>query len=497
MSLYQEFARQYPDLPVDDLADRIEASGKTDAKRESIKQCIRRARRNLEEDVYEESPPDIDIDNRARDGDWYEMRPDDRVYVFYIVHEDRTAPVTLPYPVVQSIFEWYAGRDGLTIDQTVRKLHQVYEEDAPDVNKITDRYFRRIKETLSLTHGKKPFAPHMYKEHNEDELEKMYLEKVESKLETKLRSSETEHWKSRFKEERRRTLTVEMFFEQLEEEIARPTFPEVDPLARKGELEPTDVILQTGDWHIGKRFETAQHRYNYSIFRQRFHRLKAQIRDHFTANQRPVDTLYLCDMGDTSDGPMGDMHPEQGIHQDLHGVEQIERSAQALAELADFCHKLLPDAEIVVEKVGGNHERVKSAYNADRKRLAAGCTVKLAEAYCESVDQWHYEPGVIRTFRVGPTQVFVTHGDRCPSDFRDIVHTHRDPAADYFLVLLGHTHSLEIIEDLDMIKAVSGSLVGSSDYSLGQLGKGARPSQTLHELRSDGPRPGIWLPVGG
>jgi len=70
----------------------------------------------------------------------------------------------------------------------------------------------------------------------------------------------------------------------------------------------------TGDWHVGKRVDLKHHTYNYSIFRTRLQRLKEEIREHFRAHTRPIRRFYICDMGDTSDGVMGNMHPEQGVH---------------------------------------------------------------------------------------------------------------------------------------------------------------------------------------
>ena len=499
MSIYREAVRNNPGKSVDELADILESKEDVNAERRSIKQCVRRAMRQLgDEELYEEEPPDdLEVDSRHRDGDWYEMDEDDRVYVFYIVHKDRTAPVTLPYPVVQSIFEWYTNPNGLTIDQTVRKIHQVYgDQGIPGVEKITERYFRRIKETLGLTHRKMPFAPHMYKQHNEDELEKKYLEVLEAKLETKLRSSETKHWRKKYEEERKKTITVEMFFDRLEEEIKKPDFPDVDPIERERTLAPTDIIIQVGDWHVGRCVDLPHFKYNYEVFRQRLQNLKYEIRQHFLANHRPVRNVYICDMGDSTDGVMGDMHPEQALDQDLHGVEQLKEAAHGLAELADFVSQLLPEANVEGLKVGGNHERVKQYYNADPSRLAAGVTLEFAKQYSNEVDTWTYEPGVILPFRMGNTQVFLTHGDQSPSNFRDIVHSHRSLDAEYYLVLLGHQHHLEVSEDLDIMKAVSGSMVGTTDFSLEHLGKAPSASQTMIEVRpEEGPRPMVWLPV--
>lgn len=499
MSIYRDAVRNNPDKSLEELADLLEQSNKTDAERRSIKQCLRRAMRQLDdEDLYEEKPPeDVEIQSRDRDGDYYKMDDDERVYVFHIVHKDRTVPITLPYAVVQSIFEWYTDPHGLTIGSTVRKLNQVYgDEGIPGIHKLTERYFRRIKETLGLTHKKMPFAPHMHKEHNEDELERKYLETLEAKLETKLKSSERKHWRKKYEEERKKSLTVEMFFDRLEEEIEKPEFPDVEPVTLDAPLEPTDLILHVGDWHVGAVVDLDHFQYNYRVFRERLQNLKREIREYFLSNQRPVRNIYICDVGDSTDGVMGDLHPEQALDQDLHGVEQIKEAAVGLAELADFVEQLAPDADVECIKVGGNHDRVKQYYQADPQRLAAGMTMELAQEYSEEVDKWIYESGVIYDFRIGPTQIFVTHGDRSPSNFRDIVHSQADRDAKYYLVLLGHEHRLELQEDLNIMKAVCGSLVGTTDYTLEYLGHAPSASQSLIEVRPEGrPRPLKWLPV--
>lgn len=500
MGIYENYVRSYPDLENKELAKIIEESGEVNAKLKSIKGRIRATKAKLDRDdptwreQPNEDPPDEEgedvqaesVQNPGRDGDTYHMDEESREYVFSFTNG---RVIRLPFAVMQSVFEWYTKPRALQIRQTVRRLYRKYEIE------ITENDFRRLKLPLGLTKSSLPFAPHMYKEYSEEVLEARYLEVCESKLETKIRESESKHWYKKFEEEKKKTLSTEMFFERISEELPRLKIPDINPIPRDGSLSPTDILLVLSDWHVGKKVEREFNQYNLDVYYEYLEELRRQIKDHFTANTRPVDNLYICSVGDLVDGVSGDMHPQQDRNQDIHGAKQVLHAGTGLSTIASFCSNLLPDASTRVEYISGNHDRVSKNRKGDPSRVAGEAVFYMARETCDADVEWNLHEQVVGEFRAGNTQVFLTHGDRSPKNFRKVIYARQDKDAKYYLVVSGHLHHLKIMEDLNMLLVQGGSLPGKSDYSVDQLGTGARASQAMLEIRKDGPRPLIWLPL--
>lgn len=500
MGIYEKYVRAHPDLSTADLAAIIQESGLVDAQLASIKGRIRATRAKLrkEDPDWKEQPPtdppdsvgeDVvaeSVKNPDRNGDSYSMDEDEREYLFF---KKRKLFKKLPFVSVQAMYEWYTRPRALTIREVVRRLHNKFNVD------LTENEFRRIKRPLGLTKSSLPFAPHMYKEYSENVLQARYLEICEAKLETKIRANETKFWYKKFEHERKKTLSVEFFFERIQEELPRLQLPKIEPLERDWNLAPTDIILIVSDWHVGKKVDREFNQYNIDVFHAYMRDLRREIKDHFMSSRRPVENFYICAVGDLVDGVAGNMHAQQARGQDVHGAKQILHAGLELGRLAAFCRDLLPDGDISVEYVSGNHDRISKDRRGDPNRVAGEAVFYMARETCEADVEWNLHPHVVGEFQARNTQVFLTHGDRVPKDFRKIIFARQDKHADTYLMVSGHLHHLKIIEDLNLVSVQGGSYPGKTDFSVDQLGKGSRASQAMLEVRDDGPRPLIWLPL--
>lgn len=471
MSVYEEYVKKYPNMPTSDLAEKIKGDGhKQGTQLNSIRRGIRRNRSK------------IDIQDVREDGDRYEVVDD--TYKFYIgghlKHE-------WPMEAVTKAYEWYTNPNAMTVRET---CHQLFENFGVEVSEPD---FKRIKKTMGLVKACEPVPPHMYQEL--DGLNDHILEVMESKIATKKRASESKHFRKRFEELKEREISAEMFVDRVVESVEELQPPEVTPVEFDDTIEPSDLVIHLADWHAGLCIEHPHAEYSKDIFWDRIEQVKSEVRKYLHLNRQPVENVYIVGVGDFMDGPLGNMHADQSIHQDLYGDEQCVVAAQALADLTQYVDRLT-DAPTHVKVRPGNHDRVSSSRKEDPHRMAAKLMFELAKAYCSSDGiTWEFFYEAVGEFVIRNTKVLLIHGDQTPKNHRDIVHSHRCSDAENYLILMGHTHHLKIREDLDIMLVVGGSLPGATKYSVDKLGKGARPSQSILRIDDSGPRPLWWLPL--
>jgi predicted phosphodiesterase len=156
---------------------------------------------------------------------------------------------------------------------------------------------------------------------------------------------------------------------------------------------------------------------------------------------------------------------------------------------------LVGDEAITVHAVAGNHGRAGGHASEDPKRLPELLLYRLCEEMTGQIDVvWDRSTDIIHQWRVYMCQILQTHGDRAPKDLDKVLRAMLDKRAESHLLIRGHRHSLEVVESHDGMGWQSGSLMGDTEYGLHQLCLGARPSQSIIEVRRDGPRvPGTLL----
>jgi predicted phosphodiesterase len=414
---------------------------------------------------------------------------DEEAYTFTIKGTSFTADVD----EVQKWVRWYvAGGGNLTQRAVSRMALQV------DERILTRDFIRRIFKVLGIDKGSPGFAPHMLLKHTPEELAKLHFAMAQADAEAAIHASEIEEYKKRYREEVKRRAQGEAMLERIIEHMPSMSIS-VHVKASKFDdrLEPYTPIVMLSDWHVGALVRVGSHRYDHGVYRRRLLMLRDELSDHFAAYRRPLDELRVAICGDMIDGPIGTMRPGQQAEQDLYYEDQVEAAVAGMAEVIAHLRGLVGDVGITVHAVAGNHGRAGGHASEDPRRLPEMLTYRICEEMTKPLDVvWDASSEIIHEWRVYDTQVLQTHGDRAPRGIDKVLRAMLDKSARHHLLLRGHRHSLEVVESHDGMGVQCGSMIGDTEYGLHQLGLGARPSQSIIEVRRDGPRMPGTLMVG-
>lgn len=467
MSVYAQYVKQNPNMQTEDLANLILAQEKLSVEKSTVKRAIRRYRNKL------------DITGSGRRGDNYTL--EDGQYIF-----DFDGYVwDMPLEEVAAICRWYPDPHGLTKDEVCTRLRNFFERD------ITPDFLDRVLRCIGLTKKSNPLAPHILDEWDEEQISDYYLQIKREKVELANVGKEASQWKKLYEEQVKLDLQTEAFLSRLAESVQNDP-PEFQKRKIDSSLESTSVVLMLSDWHVGKTVNLPTNKFNKDIFQDRIALLIQEIEEHFRSNTRPIDEFHVVILGDMVDGPMGNMHDGQWVGQDLHHTEQVAWCAKALAYVLDAVSAIL-EVKISVHSVGGNHGRVSANRKDDELRFADQMMYVLAkEMTCADVD-WHREDEVVGQFMIYDTKILLTHGERIGKE-KDLAWIHR-ANSNHFVVCTGHLHAPRWeLTDNDVYLARGGSACGTDEFAT-RYGKGCRPAQVMFEVRKNGPRNFIDLPM--
>lgn len=414
--------------------------------------------------------------------DWTEKK-----YTFHLSGKD---PFHLPFLRVQRICEWYVNEGaGMTQKQVCREYYKTFEK------RLTHDYLKRMLKALDVDKNTIPVAPHRIEGKTVDENVKRWREKDEALIETQYRAKETRRWKNRYKKLHAKYRSYEDLFEdgiaQLRENgVCSPTWKVAEPTISGGE--PISIVTLLGDWHIGLSVEVEENVFNSEIAQGRVQAFVDQMVSFFQDYRRPIREGHILLLGDMIDGAMGDMHDQQYIHQDLHGIDQILAASDLIAEAIRSIYEYVPMEKMCVHAVGGNHGRARKDRREDPRRLPELLTYEIAKLKCDDGIDWNISREVTVDFEVGQTKIIGTHGDRAPRKIRELAWSHQEGDAENFLVCSGHKHSdqIDAATDHNVMHVRNGSLCGVDDYAKRQLAKISRPAQMFVEIHEDGPQPG-------
>jgi predicted phosphodiesterase len=462
-------------MTASDIGRAMQADGET-----AMMQSIRRALRELGHRGDDGATGHDTSDRYAYDGD---------EYTFTV----KGTTFTADCDEVQKWVRWYvAGGGNLTQRAVSRMALQV------DERILTRDFIRRIFKVLGIDKGSPGFAPHMLLKHTPEELAKLHFAMAQADAEAAIHASEIEEYKKRYREEVKRRAQGEAMLERIIEHMPSMSIS-VHVKASKFDdrLEPYTPIVMLSDWHVGALVRVGSHRYDHGVYRQRIRRLRDELDDFFEAYRRPLDELRIAICGDILDGPIGTMRPGQQAEQDLYYEEQCEAAVSGMAEVIAHLRGLVGDVGITVHAVAGNHGRAGGHASEDPRRLPEMLTYRITEEMTKPLDVvWDASSEIIHEWRVYQTQCLQTHGDRAPKGIDKMLRAMLDKSAQTHLLLRGHRHSLEITESHDALGVQCGTIMGETEYGLHQLGLGARPSQSIIEVRRDGPRMPGTLMVG-
>ena len=493
MGLYDGFVRDnYPDLTVEEMADKMISEGLTDGEPLSVKQCLRRAIRAVGKKTKRKSDDDGRTNNWREPGeDWY--KKEDEWCLFSIAK----TPFKMRCLEVEKLIQGYVNAGaGMTTDQLVVYMGRHFDRE------LTPDFAARILRVLGITHKSPPLAPWEVDNLDEDEAAEKWFNIKMAGIDQKYRQKRPRKMMRELKKERAKTLEAE--------ELVRGIFDALDDrkdeFAMKVESRTVEFengvqshtpVLVLADWHAGKIIDLDINQYNKDVFWENLFKLEREICEYFQfSDNRPVDKVRILIPGDMVDGVLGNMHDQQQLGQDLHGLAQSATAAWGMAYIARAVSEMC-GAEVIVDTTGGNHGRTASHRNFDRNRFAENVTYLLAKLLCHSDPNIHWnihESDVVVPIQDGRTKILLTHGDRSPKRLRDLLWMYRKDA-DYFVVVSGHLHSLDVEEDMDAFLIRAGSFCGADEYAVERLGKGAKASQVIFSIREGGPRPGHYLPL--
>jgi hypothetical protein len=446
------------------------------ARRKTVKRSLYMARKQLAMSSNAPSHP----------GDAWDYDPDAETYT---LHTREGTFRDVPASEVQSWVSWYSNQGGkLSQSQVAREAYKHFNR------QLSTKQVAALLATLGISKNSPPVAPHLLDEGvNEGTLQKV-REAQEAAFEVRLQATEADAWKRRYEELRRLYRGVE----NLGDKIAASIKPRPDRsfplLSHDTDLEPQSQILFLCDWHVGQCFDTPFGAYNRAVFRTRLQRLAQECDEWLRSYNRPLEHLHIAIGGDIVDGVLP-MRPQHSLDQDLHEGDQVEEASQALSWLIEGVYRRA-GVPCTVWSVGGNHDRAGGDRKHDPNRIIFQWLTQVTKARLPRDITWHHCRDTVTTWRIYDTLVLLTHGDRMPKDPKVLVGPYRRPDIKNYLVLTAHKHTIQVQESLDVTWVQGPSLVGYDPYGAHHMGLGSRPSQCLVEVRRDGPRPVLGLPVG-
>jgi predicted phosphodiesterase len=394
---------------------------------------------------------------------------------------------------VQRWCRWYVYDGGRVTQRGVSRMALQVDDRI-----LTRDFVSRVFKVLGIDKNSPGFAPHMLARHTAEELAKLHFAMAQSDAEAAIAAREVDEYKQRYREEVQRRGQGELMLRRIVEKL--PTMAvsvHVRAAQQDSRLEPYTPIVLLSDWHVGALVRMGHHRYDQDVFEARLKTLRTELDEFFQAYRRPMDALHVALCGDMIDGPLGSMRPGQQAEQDLYYEEQVEVAATGIAQVIAHLRGLVGKVPMTVHAVAGNHGRAGGHSSEDPRRLPEMLLYRICEEMTRPIDvAWDRSSDVIHQWRVYDTQVLQTHGDRAPKGIDRILRAMLDKSAQHHLLLRGHRHSLEVMESHDGLGVQCGTLMGDTEYGLHQLALGARPSQSIIEVRRDGPRLPGTLVVG-
>lgn len=477
MSIYEEYLMQYRDLENSEIADIImkEEAENIDAKRKSIMRRLQEARKKNR----------IDLIGTGNRGDSYHIDGDQYVFNFdgYVFD--------IPKNEVAALFRWYPDPWGNTQQELLTKMRNYFGRDlSPD-------FLSRVLKCLNLTKKSNPLAPHIIDEWNEEEIADYYLQIKSEKIEFNCEIDESEQWQKLYKREVQKNIDMRNLVNSVAKRITNDDLPVFyNPAPRNEREESASMNLVLSDWHVGKHIDLPRNKFNKEVFRERTMRLVEEIRSNLSCNTRQIDEANIIILGDMLDGPMGTMHADQMLGQDLHHVDQVVWGARGLSVVIDAFYEMCGTEHVNIHSVGGNHGRVTASRDDDPTRFADQVMYAMANEMCRSRNiNWVRHEDVFGSFITKNTQVFLSHGERTTKNMKDFVLINRDESVQDYVFCSGHYHYVAMEEVASHLMRIQGGCMCGVDGYAARNGVGSRAAQLMFEVRASGPRPIIYLPV--
>lgn len=221
------------------------------------------------------------------------------------------------------------------------------------------------------------------------------------------------------------------------------------------------------DWHVGAVASPRQRwqDFNATIFEDRIKQLMAAI-GSWQGYAAPEDTeCVLFFNGDLLDDFVGQMHYDQMRNQDLRGIEQLRVCARACVSLIQAARVKYPRVKVIA--LPGNHDRAGKKREDDPARLGHLIVWEIVrgllpeDAGVEVLTPAAHSAVVAECAGV---RVLGWHGDQAARPDK-IVGFDAVGAPGYRILVKGHVHKRQLLEDSGYMFCSMPSLMGASNYS--------------------------------
>lgn len=350
---------------------------------------------------------------------------DDEVFIFMT---REFGNLVRPKTWVKSLVQAYSDWDGkpATINEVCRRFG------------ITRGVFSEIKKILGLTHDHEPFTPDEIADKSPEEMAmeahqmKRFQTKVEfDKLDWKETQKEAEKWRNI-----KQSILDETRIEAGNLQVEQP------PYFAGEARSPSDIVLHTGDWHLGAEAVNLPSipDFNSKVLLQYIDTMVEAVRNDF-----PNSKVHIMYKGDTMETVTGMNHPDswKNIEKGYYGAKAILESERYLLHL--------------IKKIGassfyavtGNHGRITS----DRRKDSSGEAELIVYQHIKDLlatadtDVEYDEYKISKVINGIGYIVFHGHHNFSKKSKDLIVEGIKELGTDYIMLMQGHLHERKVVFD--------------------------------------------------
>lgn len=345
--------------------------------------------------------------------------------------------------IVQAYSNWDGEQD--TINEVCRKFG------------VTRALFNEIKSILGLTHDHEPFTPEEIREKSSEEMAQEAYQMKRFKTKQKF---DKKDWKETQKEAKKWRNLTNSILEEVKLDAPQIV---VDPiLPTEADIEPDDIVLHTGDWHLGAEAKDLPNipDFNHEILEAKLSNMVEIVRAEF-----PESRLHFHFNGDLFETVTGMNHADswKNIEKGYYGSKVILEGEKLLLNVLSG---LRPASARLVT---GNHGRLTSDKRKDHsgegelivyehiKQRLDGVDVAYSDTKIEQViDRMGYQMthGHLKTTRKSEQNIV----QAVMNDFKQPV--------DFILYEQGHEHERSIKTDNNLFRHLTiPSIFTGHDYN--------------------------------
>lgn len=402
------------------------------------------------------------------------------VYTFTFSTDNGEHVWDMPKEHIEAAYAWYVSKGGgHTAAEVCEKLWDYYKRS------IDENYLSRVFKCLGITKSHSSGPLHIILDATEEEQTEFLTRIFKTKIDAKAKD-ESSIWRRLYEQSEENRLTeyefVEKVIDHLEKSEVDFDFPAPNVIKT---LPATSEVIFLTDWHGGKAFSESYGDFNADVAKARLKELTEKIITNLLSRPNPLKEVVYALGGDMTDGPLGNMHPDQGIHQDLIRTQQTLFIAQWCSYLIRSVDKVLPDGcARRMHGLGGNHGRVMPDRKEDPGRFGDLSAYYLLAEMIKDLDyNIVFSEKVLELIRVNNSAVVLSHGDRCTTKAHQLYMSMQLYKEYMDMVLLnGHFHGVLIEEEQKGVYHFQGGCLPGTDPFAAEHGKSNTPSQMMFEV---------------